>query len=92
MNKGAKFECFFCGELFFKADSLAANTSENLSTMYCSQKCEQLDKEHHDMQLELAKAYNASEEYITKEQADEASRIVTIAGGYRIKVKKEKVQ
>lgn len=87
---GKKYECINCGNYYYPSDSIAANTTTELATMYCSRICEDKDKEHMNSQLELAKEQSIAREAATAEAEAHTTTVVT-AGGFRMKIQKERV-
>ena len=81
----SSLECFNCGKLFQRSESLAANTHELYAATYCSLECQ--DKDTESMNLAIKQA--AEEQEAAKDLDLEQGTPVKIieAGGFKLRVK-----
>ena len=85
------YECFYCGLHFSESESIAHNTSELYSRMFCSRECEDKDTEMNEREIELAKQYNEFQEHALSDIPAVSGTQIIDVGGFkmRVPIKKE---
>lgn len=76
------YECIYCGSRFTRADSVAANTPELMSNMYCSLECHDKDTEQIDNSIKELQEQQAVKDAEFKEEQFQ----IIEAAGFRLKV------